>query len=864
MVWTTFERRGKCISFTPIVFTSDSLHFFNAAENTLQMHDVTSGDILRRMEGHEAAITSIVLDPFNNQQVFTSSYDGTIRTWDYVEGRMVSEFKAGGLIHAMAYSQEEKTFYYATGAKKSFELHRWKEGSSAVITKFHGFPTGLHVVPGNFVLLSEMSQLHVYHKNRLYHTYNHDLPILCISVSPDNQLVAIGDVGGHIDVIYELYNRNVEHKQKTRLLWHANGVDSLAFTPDGREILSGGSEGVVVIWSIESQTKNFMSRGGSLIRALSVSPDGSTYGVSYVENILRLYDSQRTLIHELTGLKTDPSTNRDWKGSSALCTSTQTIAVTHRGTVQFYDPKNDRVMSDAEVARKAEILTPGINLDSEIVHLSMSNETKDLVTIEARRGLGLAPEYNLRFWETNNHTIDYTMNTLVPIHAGDHVTSLHMCQGARLVVTTREKGNFDLWERSQDGWQCRLTGTYGTYKKIRPNCCNVSYDGSLVAIAYGEIITLWDTVSGKLQCELVHGNGEPVKRMTFLGNTPFLVTVSVKHVNVWNLCTLSLWYTYELEAKSDTVLVAEDSQGRFVVYNEGPRVPAKISKPEWAKSKVKNPKNRVTGHGAFRVEIEKRQPSSSVQGGYVYLFSVHSVAPLLVWKTGQIPVRSLTFGSFSGRDDAVVAQLAYVNAFQELFVSEELDANTVVPAAADGTNQQPLFTPTESGAEVAVSSKTGAAASVVDVQVHLTQKKIFEQLLGDTPAHVLPPPSLLYSSLISLLIEKKPVVHREEGSNDRQSQITPHEVNGDAPTRPRSSSKSREDNKFLGMVSLFDKMNTRDDASRDDGDGDEEKTQTPATKEHETAPMAKKKRKESNGGTEVPSTPKEKTRRTRK
>ena len=42
---------------------------------------------------------------------------------------------------------------------------------------------------------------------------------------------------------------------RTAVHWHAHGVRTLAFTPDGSILLSGGDENVLVLWQIATLHK---------------------------------------------------------------------------------------------------------------------------------------------------------------------------------------------------------------------------------------------------------------------------------------------------------------------------------------------------------------------------------------------------------------------------------------------------------------------------------------------------------------------------------------------------------------------------------------------------------------------------------
>jgi NET1-associated nuclear protein 1 (U3 small nucleolar RNA-associated protein 17) len=70
--------------------------------------------------------------------------------------------------------------------------------------------------------------------------------------------------------------RGVEKKtQTTTLHWHAHAVSSIAFTPNGAYLLSGGEESVLVIWQLRTGQKEFVPRVGAPINTISISRMGS-------------------------------------------------------------------------------------------------------------------------------------------------------------------------------------------------------------------------------------------------------------------------------------------------------------------------------------------------------------------------------------------------------------------------------------------------------------------------------------------------------------------------------------------------------------------------------------------------------------
>lgn len=127
-----------------------------------------------------------------------------------------------------------------------------------------------------------------------------------------------------------------------------------------------------------------------------------------------------------------------------------------------------------------------------------------------------------------------------------------------MAITTSRDKNFKIWqlvmqpgvgknnvEVSEPAWACRSVGVYRDYV---PHHAAFSEDGSILAVAYGQIVTLWDPYTNTFQGVLVHPpENRAVKRVEFLGgNSPFLVSLTQDHLYVWNLLTCKGMYKYHL------------------------------------------------------------------------------------------------------------------------------------------------------------------------------------------------------------------------------------------------------------------------------------------------------------------------------
>jgi len=121
-------------------------------------------------------------------------------------------------------------------------------------------------------------------------------PLTCLAMHPTKELFATGDSKGQIRLWYCLQGgiyagtSRERRTQTTTLHWHAHAVSSLAFTPNGAYLLSGGEEAVLVIWQMHSGKREFVPRVGAPIQSISVSDPQDASGSRAQEYLLGLSD----------------------------------------------------------------------------------------------------------------------------------------------------------------------------------------------------------------------------------------------------------------------------------------------------------------------------------------------------------------------------------------------------------------------------------------------------------------------------------------------------------------------------------------------------------------------------------------------
>ncbi|EEB06712.2 U3 snoRNP-associated protein Nan1, partial [Schizosaccharomyces japonicus yFS275] len=98
--------------------------------------------------------------------------------------------------------------------------------------------------------------------------------------------VAVSDSEGKV-IVYQNIQRPKLAAPRV-FHWHANPIRGLAWALDGNYLLSGGSEGVLVLWQLETAQRQYLPRLGSSLHAIAVSPNNQQYAVYMGDNSVQV------------------------------------------------------------------------------------------------------------------------------------------------------------------------------------------------------------------------------------------------------------------------------------------------------------------------------------------------------------------------------------------------------------------------------------------------------------------------------------------------------------------------------------------------------------------------------------------------
>jgi WD40 repeat protein len=240
-----------------IVFSPDGRTLASASKNaTLKLWDATDGREMMTLN-HPQWVNGAASSP-DGTRLATADDDKFVRLWNPLTGQNLSTLSGhDAVVECVTVSPDGKLL--ASGGKTG-EIKLWDAATG-----------------------SEVATLHASYQNIIW----------SLAFSPDGKYLAAGEGGmeafglatGHLVTVWDISSRQIVKA----LSGHANDVRAVAFSPDGKFLVSGSFDDTIRFWDLASW-QQIVTLKTDKVQSLAFSADGKRLVSGGRDKTVKLWD----------------------------------------------------------------------------------------------------------------------------------------------------------------------------------------------------------------------------------------------------------------------------------------------------------------------------------------------------------------------------------------------------------------------------------------------------------------------------------------------------------------------------------------------------------------------------------------------
>jgi WD40 repeat protein len=290
--------KGQTKWVTSLVFAPGGKVLATAGGDTLlfkpgevKLWDVNSGEVKASFDGHERTVWSVAFDR-EGKTLASAGYDRLVKLWDVSSAKERATlsghsnwvtgvtFSPNGQVLATGSEDTTAKLWDVAGAKELATL----KGHTATVRGLTFSPDGKLLATASFDQTVKLWD--VEKRAELATLKGHSDAVWAVAFSRDGKTLASAGADGALKVwkVPELKDGKLDGAvpDPTTLQGHKNWISSLAFSPDGTRLVSGGFDNSVKVWNLE-RGREVASLDGlkSTVWSVAFTADGKTVALAF-------------------------------------------------------------------------------------------------------------------------------------------------------------------------------------------------------------------------------------------------------------------------------------------------------------------------------------------------------------------------------------------------------------------------------------------------------------------------------------------------------------------------------------------------------------------------------------------------------
>lgn len=219
-------------------------------DGTVTLWDMNSLQLQRTLEGHTSEVYTVSFSP-DGKTLASGGFDKTVRLWNVATGKLTKTLEGHtSWVWTVSFSKDGKRLASSGGMDRTARLWNVETGKVEKVFQPHGDKVrfvGILQKSGKVVTTSDDKWTRVWEidSGKIAMKVQGYGGMLSGAVSPDETLIAASGGGRRVQV-YDVKTG----KQIAGMPGHRLAVWSLAFSPDGKWLASGGVDRAVLLWHL--------------------------------------------------------------------------------------------------------------------------------------------------------------------------------------------------------------------------------------------------------------------------------------------------------------------------------------------------------------------------------------------------------------------------------------------------------------------------------------------------------------------------------------------------------------------------------------------------------------------------------------